>query len=422
MKISSMSQRDRRALFVGGAILIPSLLFVFVAKPYMNALANVREQTEQERDFLTREQALAKRLPTLPTEKSEASQRLRQEAARLFSGDDDLMATGNLAEYVATVADNNGVQLQQSETRNALTVAPGVRALQIEVRADGDVYGILHFLQQLESGDKLVRIGRLVIERGRSGVFDTSRVRAADVMSLSASVYGYRLHGVAYGANDSTSTGAPSPFARAAIDLPSMETVLNRNPFDPLRQAYGGNRLANDAPAQSNEPVLRLVGTVVNPNGESFAVCNVGTPTSKLVRVGEEINGYTLRSVAPKRAVFRTPDGETMTLETPTPGTFATSGAGRRNTRAGGPGSAINAEKTAEAAKQIAESQAMQQTIAAPVETIQIDAGAGMDSAAVQEIRRRIMDAMRNAERNEQAESDTSRRSRRWNRRQVQQQ
>jgi hypothetical protein len=414
MKLSSLSQRDRRALLLGGVILVPSLLFVFVIKPYMNALANVREQTEQEQDFLNRERELAKRLPTLPQEKTEASQRLRQEAARLFTGEDDLVATGNLADYVAMIADQNGVQLQQSETRNALPVAPGVRALQVEVRADGDVYGILHFMQQLETGDKLVRLGRLSIERGRSGVLDTSRVRGNDILTLSASVYGYRLDGVAYSGSDSTLNGAPSPFERASIDLPSINAVINRNPFDPLRQPPRATQLASGWGASEEEPVLRLMGTVINPNGESFAVCNVGKPTGQLVRIGETINGYTLRSVMPKRAVFTTPSGAQVTLETPPPGAFASSGAGRRDWGGRNRGPGADSAKSAEAARQIAEAQAAahaegdaaangeKRTINVGGQTIELPPGSleNMTPEQSRALRQRIMDAMEAMRRN----------------------
>ncbi len=415
MKLSTLGSRDRRALMLGGVLLIPALLYIGVVKPYLGAISSVREQIEEERTMLRREQTLAKRLPALPEEKLAASAKLRQEAARLFAGEDELVATGNLAEYIATIADENGVLLQQSETRNGVTVAPGVRAIQVEVRADGDVYGIMHFLQQLETGNKLVRIGRLSIERGRNLVSAMQQVlppgapqpggqqQSVDVLSLTASVYGYRLNGVPYGSAEGMLNGAPSPFPRVAIDLPSVDAIIDRNPFDPLRQAPNTGRYAGgDGTGVAPEQILRLVGTVISDRGRSFAVCFTGARTSQLVHVGEKVLGYTLQSVAPQRAVFTTPSGGHLVLETPPPGMYASSGMARPNNR-GGPGGPGGAQARPNGAmpagtqqggqnqrRNRGESQGDNQRIQIPQNGFN-----GMDSASAQALRRRIMDAQR---------------------------
>ncbi len=443
MTLSSLSSRDKRALSIAAFVLIPSLLFVFVVKPFFGSITTIREQIEDEKSMLKREQGIAQRLPLLPEEKERASEQLRQEAARLFVGEDELVATGHLAEYITQLADQHGVTLQQSETRPGMQVAAGVRALQVEVRAEGDVYAVLNFLQDLETGEKLVRISSLTLEKStrmpsfptpqqpqqmqtqyvqpvpqqqqgrqrrgmggqrgsgnRNGMqsigtsigggavgMSTSigiaggtsigapinvqagqggqqmsaerqaayaQYRAAmaaqqamarqqqgqripspmpqqpqqpvEILSLTASVHGYRLDGVPFNMDGVDFGGAPSPFERQISGLVSLEQVIDRNPFDPNRRAPNTNRYAGGGGNTYEQPALRLSGTGISEN-YSFALISMGAdPKAQVVPVGGNAFGYTLMDVTSQTAVLRTPTGGTMVLRTAPPGTYASSG------------------------------------------------------------------------------------------------
>jgi hypothetical protein len=258
-------------------------------------------------------------VPLLPREKATASERLAQESARLFRAEDDLIATGDLAEYVASVAGRNGVSLEQTETRVPHPVVAGVEALQVEVRAIGDVDGVLQFLQSLETGNKLVRIGRLSLERARQAASTThpASPSATDMLEISASVYGYKLTGSASAVSDSESLGAPSPFERPTHALPTMIAVADHNPFSPSRQ----RPVDASAPSIAPPPApLRHVGTVVSTPARSFAICQRGEAPPKILHVGEQIEGFTLNALARGRAVFATPDGSRLELQAPQPG------------------------------------------------------------------------------------------------------
>lgn len=438
MTLSSLSSRDKRALSIAAFVLIPSLLFVFVVKPFFGSITTIREQIEDEKSMLKRERGIAQRLPLLPEEKEKASEQLRQEAARLFVGEDELVATGHLAEYVIQLADQYGVTLQQSETRPGMQVAAGVRALQVEVRAEGDVYAVLNFLQALETGEKLIRISSLTLEKStrmpsfptpqqpqqiqtqyvqpvpqqqqgrqrrmggqrgsgnRNGMqsigtsigggtvgMSTSigvapgtsmgvqagqggqqmsaareaamaQYRAAmaaqqalirqqqgqrmptpmpqqppqpvEILSLTASVHGYRLDGVPFNMDGVDIDGAPSPFERQISGLVSLEQVIDRNPFDPNRRAPNTNRFAGGGGQSYEQPALRLSGTGISEN-YSFALISMGAdPKAQVVPVGGNAFGYTLMDVTSQTAVLRTPTGGTMVLRTAPPGTYASSG------------------------------------------------------------------------------------------------
>jgi len=63
---------------------------------------------------------------------------------------------------------------------------------------------------------------------------------------------------------------------------------------------------------------LRLLGTVVDSAGGSFAVCQLGNATARVVRVGESCGSYRLRSIAQGIALFVDDGGERLELRVST--------------------------------------------------------------------------------------------------------
>ncbi len=63
---------------------------------------------------------------------------------------------------------------------------------------------------------------------------------------------------------------------------------------------------------QSGE--LKLIGTAVLGNGGGFAMCQAGTATPRVVRLGESLAGYTLSAVDRGRAVFHDGGGKLLEL------------------------------------------------------------------------------------------------------------
>jgi hypothetical protein len=75
-----------------------------------------------------------------------------------------------------------------------------------------------------------------------------------------------------------------------------------------------------EQPAPPRE-TLRVLGTVVDSDGASFALCQLGTAPAAIVRIGQKIGDYELRSVNKATAVFTLVDGERVELRVPRAGT-----------------------------------------------------------------------------------------------------
>jgi hypothetical protein len=52
----------------------------------------------------------------------------------------------------------------------------------------------------------------------------------------------------------------------------------------------------------------------------SFAICQRGEESPKVLHVGDQIAGFTLNVLSRGRAVFATPDGDQLELQAPQPG------------------------------------------------------------------------------------------------------
>jgi hypothetical protein len=189
MKLSTMSASDRRALFIGAVILVPSLGYVFAAKPFLAALSDVRQQLSVERDAYARERAAVSAAQRNPLMQHVADSAMQATAPRVFEGRDDVMASAEVATYLGGVARSSHVWLQDASTRPATALDGGVRALHVEIRGESDLRGILGFLRSLETGGKLLRVQRLDIsaQPGRSDQPGTEN------LAISASIVGYAI-------------------------------------------------------------------------------------------------------------------------------------------------------------------------------------------------------------------------------------
>jgi hypothetical protein len=183
-----ISASERRTVRFMLLLLIPALVYRLGVVPYRAALSSAREQLAAAQDALTRERSAVQTARRNPALRDLTDTLMRAAAPRLFAGDDDVIASAQLASYVGDLAQQLHVWVQDAATRPTLA-STGVRTLHVEVRAESDLQGILAWLQGLERGDKLVSIERLDISRALS----SPENEHAETLTLSATVAGYAL-------------------------------------------------------------------------------------------------------------------------------------------------------------------------------------------------------------------------------------
>ena len=125
------------------------------------------------------------------------------------------------------------------------------------------------------------------------------------------------------GRADATSLGDVQPAARKTPARVNIAAAVDADPFSPARQRPAEPyRLPGElieAPAASRTQQLKVLGTVVVTSGSSFAMCQIGSDPPVIVRIGQQIGGYTLKRVARGKAVFTSPSGE-IEIAAPQPG------------------------------------------------------------------------------------------------------
>ena len=119
----------------------------------------------------------------------------------------------------------------------------------------------------------------------------------------------------------------PTAGSRSEPVRAELNPALTADPFRPERrpapvpfrmpgEALSGNDADQPAPVQA----IVLIGTAVSDGG-GFAMCQIGSEPARLVRLGERLSGYTLRSVGQGRATFRTETGQLIEVRVAKAGT-----------------------------------------------------------------------------------------------------
>ena len=70
-------------------------------------------------------------------------------------------------------------------------------------------------------------------------------------------------------------------------------------------------------PGPLRDGQVRLLGTVVSARDGGFVMCQLGSATPQMVRIGDVLGGLTLRSIARGEAEFTRRDGSSVTLSVP---------------------------------------------------------------------------------------------------------
>jgi hypothetical protein len=101
---------------------------------------------------------------------------------------------------------------------------------------------------------------------------------------------------------------------------PELDYAVDLDPFHPerrrpqIRYELPGSRTAEKPPetAPVSDPI-ELLGTVMVAGGRSFAMCQSSAGT-QVVHVGEQIAGFTLKSLEQGSAVFVSPQGKAVNI------------------------------------------------------------------------------------------------------------
>jgi hypothetical protein len=194
-----LPHRDRRAILLGLAVLLPVLLYVAAVRPYRAALADVRDRIAAERALLEREETLVAHAGTLPPTVAALQERAAGAERRLVSAANVPLAEAEVTGFLEELAQLSRVLLQELRgvesrrggaraSRDQAENVGALRAIRLSVRGESDLEGVLTFLSRLENSPLLLRIAELSIEPQFEGTARTGDRRPSGVVTFALTV------------------------------------------------------------------------------------------------------------------------------------------------------------------------------------------------------------------------------------------
>jgi hypothetical protein len=325
-----LSARERRTLRLAAVVLVPALAYSMVVRPLATSFTELDARVDRERGLYNREAGLLRERPGREEGFRHAAALLLEQSPGLFDGRDTVTAAAALVSYVTGHAAANRVFVQSSESGGSAIGEDGVLRISVEVRAVSDVAGLLAWLGALERGQKLLRVNRLAVIPAAE-VGSSNPGAGSELLGLTLVVEGFGLHELDLPAGSlqmaEVQHAQPTAASRFAPASRKPNAALTADPFRPERrpapvpfrmpgEALAGTEADQPAPAQA----IVLIGTAV-ASGGGFAMCQIGSEPARLVRLGERLAGYTLRSVGQGRATFRSESGQVIEVRVAKAGT-----------------------------------------------------------------------------------------------------
>ena len=283
-----------------------------------------------------------------------------------------MIASSEPAAYVGDLARGatSGCRTPRHAPRRAPRPACG-RCTSISA-AETDFQGLLGFLDSLERGDKLIRVERLDVSRGLKAAGNEK----AETLTIAATIAGYAMgndapppppapvaapaRGPAMTWRDWTAgtgmrvalrrsgrrgdalCGPPSAALRpdvvarrhppvitpGALDMPAPPPpVDSRRRWPPTSSRRHVRRRGalpepGEVPARPARPPAPpqpiVLGTALAADGSSFATCQYQSARLLMVRVGDQVGDYVVKTIERGRVVFTTPAGNPRNSRAPT--------------------------------------------------------------------------------------------------------
>lgn len=184
-----LSRRDRRALRIAAAVLLPAVVYGAILRPLRSDLMRLEQELDRERDLYRRELELRRQGPDFESVFRLSAERLLRLSPRLFGGPDPVTASADLVAYTTGLAARHRVFVQRSEPEPPAAESEGVLLLRVELRGVSDLAGVMAWVGALHRGEKLLRLTELSLIPAAIG----NATGDAGLLAVTAVVEGFML-------------------------------------------------------------------------------------------------------------------------------------------------------------------------------------------------------------------------------------
>ena len=316
----ALTQRDRRAVMLGTALIGAALLLSFGVLPALGAFNAARDALATERGRLSRERAVVAAAPATEASLRRAERTLAAFAHTAFDAAEPELATLQVARLVETIASLSGTPEARTAPLGIELDDEEVTQLRVRVTGEAQFEQLMLLLHRIETGPALLRIDQLSVRTE-----DSRSSGGADAEALLAYTITVNATGLADRAQ-LVANAEPPAQEQSTADAPSETALLAALIDDPFRPGVNVPRAAAQAEPVAAEPTedtmarLAIVGTVVLPGNRGLVMATWGTEPPRLLRIGDRIGGLRLQRVERGAAEFEDEMGSKTVVRIPKPG------------------------------------------------------------------------------------------------------
>ena len=184
-----MTSRDRRAVLVGGAIVLGAVLGLRVVPGAVSASLAARRGLDMQATLLARANAELDALPRLRDSAEVLTRALVALAPRLLDGGTDVEASADLAARVNHAAARAPARLDRLDPLPDSATAGRLARARVRIALETDVRGLVTLLRALEAGDGLLEIEQLDVRSADPAAPD----RRPEILRVELEVVGWYL-------------------------------------------------------------------------------------------------------------------------------------------------------------------------------------------------------------------------------------
>ena len=183
-----MNLRDRRAIVIGAAVVLGTLLVTRLLPWSIRSIGMLRERAVERQETATRARRLLEAAPALRDSVGRAAGEIIALAPRLTEGNSPAEAQASLSSLVSLVANRQNLKLVRLDPLPDSTMGPFGRAA-VQAQLEGDQRGLSGFLAAVEVGDPLLTVASL----GVMAPEPVGRLNAPEVLRIEARIEGLYL-------------------------------------------------------------------------------------------------------------------------------------------------------------------------------------------------------------------------------------
>jgi hypothetical protein len=293
-----MTQRERRVVAIGVAVVLATWLVTRVLQPSLHAIMERESRIALLTDRVARLQRLAADSAAWRERAAEAERTLASSSRRMLQARSAPLAASMVQTLLQEATDGARLAVNRIEVSSE---PDSTGALSASVMAYGDIHGLAAFLASVERGPRLLQLRRLVVQQN-------SALRGApDVITLTAQLGApVMLDGVM-----PPSTGPAAAQQPVAERVDWQDALIRSNIFSASRAAPRARfTLPEDilpvtpsadsdvASSSAGEtPQLSLVGILGNGERRSALIEFADRSAARVLQHGDRVDGWWLRRI-----------------------------------------------------------------------------------------------------------------------------